>query len=138
LQQYLFGFCSYAQALWSEEEHETAMAVSTLFRATAAMTAQAWLAQQQLQAWLLGCGLELRSASQTESLNAAKAKSPEKALRLGVLAKVVMLGQSFSSGSPVAFLQQLFLMRTEHLFSLLTTRLSLRLSGTHSVQQALF
>jgi hypothetical protein len=137
LQRYLFEFCSYAEALWSQGEQETGMAVSTLFRAMAAMTEHAWLAKQQLQAWLLDCGLEF-STSECENPNAVKAKSPEKALRLEALTKVVRLCQPLSSISPIAFLQQLFLTRTEHLFSFLTTRLRLRLSGTHSLQRALF
>jgi hypothetical protein len=138
LERYLAEFCSYAEALWSSSEGETSMATSTLFRAIAEMAAKVWLAQQQLQAWAFGAGLQLRSASQTTCPNADKAKSPLKASRLIVLARLPAMAKNIFASPPITSLHQLFLTRTEHIFSFLTTRKNVSLSFTHNVQQALF
>jgi hypothetical protein len=134
---YLTDFCSYAQALWSSSEGETSMATSTLFRAMAEMSAKVWLAQQQLQAWAFGGGLELRSASQTTCPNAGRARSPVKASRLIALACLLATAKDLFVRPPVASLHRLFLTRTEYAFSFLTTRKAVSLSCTHNVQQAL-
>ncbi len=113
------------------------MATSTLFRAMAEMSAKVWLAQQQLQAWAFGGGLELRSASQTTCPNAGRARSPVKASRLIALACLLATAKDLFVRPPVASLHRLFLTRTEYAFSFLTTRKAVSLSCTHNVQQAL-
>jgi hypothetical protein len=138
LEVYLTDFCSYAEALWSSSEGETSMATSTVFRAMAEMAAKVWLAQQQLQAWVSGDGLEPRSASQTTCPNAYKAKSPLKASRLIALTSLLATAKNIFVRPPTTSLHQLFLTRTEYVFSFLTTRKNVSLSCTHSVQKALF
>jgi transposase-like protein len=138
VQTYLTCFCSYAQALWSNSQNETAMAASTLFRLIAAMTAQIWLSKQQLQSWLIQAGIEASNTDRAFCPNASKAKSITKAQRLNSLAKLVAQASDIFSSSPIFSLHQLFLTKTEHIFSFLNARNNLRLSYPHSVQLVLF
>jgi len=138
VQTYLTSFCSYAQALWSNSQNETAMAASTLFRLIAAMTAQVWLAKQQLQTWLIQAGVETSDADQVFCTNAFKAKSVQKAQRLNSLSKLAAQASSIFSSSSIFSLHQLFLTKTEHVFSFLNTRNNLRLSYPHNRQLVLF
>jgi len=138
IQTYMACFCSYAEALWSNSQNETAMAASTLFRVMAAMTAQIWLPKQQLQSWLIQADVEASNIDQAFCPNAFKAKSIKKAQRLNSLSKLVEQARDLFSSSPIFSLHQLFLTKTEHVFSFLNARNNLRLSYPHNTQLALF
>jgi hypothetical protein len=101
------------------------------------MTEQVWLAQQQLQTTILEAGMAV-PAVEAICMNAVKAHTPKKWVRLNALTKLFALAQVLLDMPVLESLHRLFASSTEYKFSLLNTRKNLRLSAPHYRQWAPF